>query len=183
MFRRRTSSPGKIHYRVNINRNMCFGFVDIYIDGEPYQRGFNGYYLDIYRDKKIKTISIICQISSINPKNEYNIILDISGGIINGTLTYQYNSGMHCELANKVTYGNRITNFVPVTVIKDPGEIINFTYRPELQTQVLDECYVSWDGDYVLNGNCIVTDLCSGCESYAYGKSSHGQYQVTVRIV
>lgn len=88
MFRRRTSSSGKIHYRVNINKNMCLGVVDIYIDGKPYQPGFNGSYLDIYRDKKIKTIS-----------------------------------------------------------------------------------------------NCIVTDLCSGCESYAYGKSSHGNYRVTVRIV
>lgn len=164
MFRRRTSSTGKIHYRVNINKNMCLGVVDIYIDGKPYQPGFNGSYLDIYRDKKIKTMGI-------------------SGGIIEGALTYQYNSGMHCELANKVIYGNRITNFVPVTVIKDPGKIINFTYRSELQTQVLDESYVSWDGDYVLNDNCIVTDLCSGCESYAYGKSSHGNYRVTVRIV
>lgn len=58
MFRRRTSSSGKIHYRVNINKNMCLGVVDIYIDGKPYQPGFNGSYLDIYRDKKIKTISI-----------------------------------------------------------------------------------------------------------------------------
>ena len=41
----------------------------------------------------------------------------------------------------------------------------------------------NWDGDYVLNDNCIVTDLCSGCESYAYGKSSRGNYRVTVRIV
>lgn len=40
MFRRRTSSPGKIHYRVNINKNMCLGVVDIYIDGKPYQHGF-----------------------------------------------------------------------------------------------------------------------------------------------
>lgn len=27
MFRRRTSSTGKIHYRVNINKNMCLGVV------------------------------------------------------------------------------------------------------------------------------------------------------------
>lgn len=113
MFRRRTSSPGKIHYRININKNMCLSFVDIYIDGKPYQSGFNGSYLDVYRDKKIKTISISGQISYLNP---------------------------------------------------------NFTYRTELQTQVLDESYVAWDGDYVLNDNCIVTDLCSGCESYAYGE-------------
>lgn len=183
MFRRRTSSTGKIHYRVNINKNMCLGVVDIYIDGKPYQRGFNGSYLDIYRNKKIKTISISGQISYLNPNNEYNILLGISGGILEGALTYQYNSGMHCELANKVIYGNRITNFVPVTVIEDPREIINFTYRSELQTQVLDESYVSWYGDYVLNDNCIVTDLCSGCESYAYGKSSRSTYRVTVRIV
>ena len=184
MFRRRTSSPGKIHYRININKNMCPNPVDIYIDNNIYQYGFNSAYLDIYRDKKINIIRIsVGQINYRDPQNEYNVILGISGGIIEGTLTYQYNSGMHCELANKVIYGNRITNFVPVTVIKDPGKIINFTYRSELQTQVLDESYVSWDGDYVLNDNCIVTDLCSGCESYAYGKSSHGNYRVTVRIV
>lgn len=183
MFRRRTSSTGKIHYRINIDKSMCPNPVDIYIDGDTYQRGFNRSYLDIYRDKKIKTISIRGQVEYLNPKNEYNIILGISGGIIEGTLTYQYNSGMHCELANKVTYGNRITNFVPVTVITDPGEIINFTYRPELKIQGLAESYIAWDGDYVLNDNCIVTDLCLGCESYAYGKSSHGNYRVTVRIV
>lgn len=52
MFRRRTSSSGKIHYRVNINKNMCLGVVDIYIDRKPYQLGFNGSYLDIYRDNR-----------------------------------------------------------------------------------------------------------------------------------
>jgi hypothetical protein len=183
MFRRRTSSSGEIHYRVNINKNMCISVVDIYIDGKPYLPGFNGYHLDIYRDKKIKTISISGQISYINPKSEYNVILGISGGVIDGTLTYQYDSGMHCELANKVIYGNRIINFVPILIIEDPGEIIDFTYRSELQTQVLEERSVSWDGDYVLNDNCIATDLCSGCESYAYGKSFRGNYRVMVRIV
>lgn len=29
MFRRRTSSPGKIHYRINIDKNMCPNPVDI----------------------------------------------------------------------------------------------------------------------------------------------------------
>ena len=183
MFRRRTSSSGKIHYRINIDKSMCPNPVDIYIDGDTYQSDFNGSYLDIYRNKKIEVIRIGGQIVSKDQQYEYNVLLGASGGVSKGTLTYQYNSGMHCELANKVIYGNRITNFVPVTVIKDPGEIINFTYRSELQTQVLDESYVSWDGDYVLNDNCIVTDLCSGCESYAYGKSSHGNYRVTVRIV
>lgn len=36
MFRRRTSSPGKIHYRINIDKSMCPDFVDIYIDGDTY---------------------------------------------------------------------------------------------------------------------------------------------------
>lgn len=183
MFRRRTSSPGKIHYRVNINKNMCPGVVNIYIEGKLYQSGFNGSYLDIYRDEKIKTISISGKISYLNSENENNVLLDVSGGIIEGTLTYQYNSGMHCELANKVIYGNRITDFDPVTVIEDPKEIINFTYRTKSHTQALDESYVTWDGDYVLNDNCIVTDLCSGCEFYVYGTSPRGSYRVTVRIV
>lgn len=32
MFRRRTSSSGKIHYRINIDKSMCPNPVDIYID-------------------------------------------------------------------------------------------------------------------------------------------------------
>lgn len=30
MFRRRTSSSGKIHYRINIDKRMCLNPVDIY---------------------------------------------------------------------------------------------------------------------------------------------------------
>lgn len=51
MFRRRTFSPNGIHYRVIINKNMCPNPVDIYIDNNIYQYGFNSVYLDIYRDK------------------------------------------------------------------------------------------------------------------------------------
>lgn len=182
MFRRRTSSSGKIHYRINIDKSMCPNPVDIYIDGDTYQHGFDGSYLDIYH-KKIEVIRIDGPIVYKGQQYEYNVFLGTTGGVSNGTLTYLYDSGEHCDLANRELYGNRITEFTPITEIIDPEEIINFTYRSELQTQVLDESYVSWDGDYILNDNCIVTDLCSGCESYAYGKSSHGNYRVTVRIV
>lgn len=48
MFRRRISSSGKIHYRINIDKSMCSNPVDIYIDGDTYQSDFNGSYLDIY---------------------------------------------------------------------------------------------------------------------------------------
>lgn len=184
MFRRRTSSSGKIHYRININKNMCLGVVDIYIDDKLYQPGFSGSYLDIYRDKKIKTISISGQISYLNPKNEYNVILGISGGIIEGTLTYQYNSGMHCELANKVIYGNRITNFTPITRITEPNEIINFTYDPRVSLDSIENNYIDWgDSSYVINGNCIRTDLCEKCKFEVTGKSKYGSYRVNVIII
>ena len=106
MFRRRTSSPGKIHYRVNINKNMCLGVVDIYIDGDKYQSGFNGSYLDIYRDKKIKTISISGQISYLNPKNEYNIILGIS---ITSILTLSPAKSLISSLLNPFHFTASIT--------------------------------------------------------------------------
>lgn len=107
MFRRRTSSPGKIHYRVNINKNMCLGFVDIYIDGKPYQSGFNGSYLDIYRNKKIEVIRIGGQIVSKDQQYEYNVLLGTTGGVSKGTLTYLYDSGVHCDLADTELYGHR----------------------------------------------------------------------------
>lgn len=66
MFRRGTSSSGKIHYRINIDKSMCPNPVDIYIDGDTYQSDFNGSYLDIYRDKKIKTISIRGQVEYLD---------------------------------------------------------------------------------------------------------------------
>lgn len=59
MFRRRTSSSGKIHYRINIDKRMCLNPVDIYIDGDTYQRGFNGSYLDISRGNYRVTVRIV----------------------------------------------------------------------------------------------------------------------------
>ena len=78
MFRRRTFSPNGIHYRVSINKNMCPNPVDIYIDNNIYQHGFNSAYLDIYRDKKINIISISGQIVYRNPQNEYNVLLGVT---------------------------------------------------------------------------------------------------------
>lgn len=109
MFRRRTSSPGKIHYRINIDKSMCPDFVDIYIDGDTYQHSFNGSSLDIYRNKKIEVIRIGGQISQKDQQYEYNVLLGITGGVSKGTLTYLYDSGVHCDLADTVLYGNRTT--------------------------------------------------------------------------
>ncbi len=75
MFRRGTSSSGKIRYRINIDKIMCPNPVDIYIDGDTYQSGFNGSYLDIYRNKKIEVIRIGGQIVSRDQQYEYNVLL------------------------------------------------------------------------------------------------------------
>lgn len=90
MFRRRTSSSGKIHYRINIDKSMCPDFVDIYIDGDTYQHSFNGSSLDIYRNKKIEVIRIGGQIAQKDQQYEYNVLLGVTGGVSKGTLTYLY---------------------------------------------------------------------------------------------
>lgn len=119
MFRRRTSSSGKIHYRINIDKSMCPNPVDIYIDGDTYQHSFDGSYLDIYH-KKIEFIRIGGQIVTKGQQYEYNVLLGTTGGVSDGTLTYPYDSGEHCDLANRELYGNRITEFTPITEIIDP---------------------------------------------------------------
>lgn len=107
MFRRRTSSSGKIHYRINIDKSMCPNPVDIYIDGDTYQSDFNGSYLDIYH-KKIEVIRIGGQIVSKDQQYEYNVLLGTTGGVSKGTLTYLYDSGVHCDLADTELYGHSI---------------------------------------------------------------------------
>lgn len=105
MFRRRTSSPGEIHYRINIDKIMCPNPVDIYIDEDTYQLGFNGSYLDIYLNKKIGVIRIDGQIVQKPQQYESNVLLGASGGVSKGTLTYLFDSGIHCDLADTELYG------------------------------------------------------------------------------
>ena len=184
MFRRRTFSPNGIHYRVNINKYMCPNPVDIYIDNNIYQKGFNSSYLDIYYNKKISVISISGQLVIRNPQYEYNILLGMSNGIIEGSLTYKYDSGYHCDLANEVIYGNRTTNFTPITKITEPDEIINFTYKSNTSLDIKDTSYVDWsNSNYVLNNNCIRTDLCHGCEFDVIGVTKYNSYRVYVSII
>lgn len=183
MFRRRTSSSGKIHYRINIDKSMCPDFVDIYIDGDTYQRGFNGSSLDIYRNKKIEVIRIGGQIVSKGQQYEYNVLLGTSGGVSKGTLTYLYDSGEHCDLANRELYGNRITEFTPITEIVDPEEIINFTYMPEFYDQTTSKNRIIWQGNLITSGSCIITNACQGCQSVAVGNGVRSNYRVSIVIV
>lgn len=182
MFRRRTSSPGKIHYRINIDKSMCPNPVDIYIDGDTYQSDFNGSYLDIYH-KKIEVIRIGGQIVLKDQQYEYNVLLGTTGGVSNGTLTYLYDSGVHCDLANRELYGNRITEFTPITEIIDPEEIINFTYMPEFYNQITSNNRIIWQGDLITSGYCIVTNACQGCQSVAVGNGVRRNYRVSIVIV
>lgn len=183
MFRRRTSSPGKIHYRININKIMCPNPVDIYIDGDTCQSDFNGSYLDIYRNKKIEVIRIDGQIVSKDQQYEYNVLLGTTSGVSEGTLTYLYDSGVHCDLADTELYGHRITKFTPITEITDPEEIINFTYMPKFYNQITNNERITWRGDLITNGYCIVTNACQGCQSVAVGNGIRSNYRVSIVIV
>lgn len=107
MFRRRTSSSGKIHYRINIDKIMCPNPVDIY-------------------NKKIEVIRIGGQIVSKDQQYEYNVLL---GTTSKGTLTYLYDSGVHCDLADTELYGHRITK-VPSNYAK--GKVATFILHGRL---------------------------------------------------
>ncbi len=183
MFRRRTSSSGKIHYRINIDKSMCPNPVDIYINGDTYQYSFNGAYLDIYH-KKIDVIRIGGQIVTKGQQYEYNVLLGTTGGVSDGTLTYPYDSGEHCDLANRELYGNRITEFTPITEIIDPEEIINFTYMPEFYDQTTSKNRIIWQGNLITSGSCIITNACQGCQSVAVGTGVYNKnYRVDIVIV
>lgn len=162
---------------------MCPNPVNIYIDNNIYQYGFNSAYLDIYRDKKISIISISGQVVYRNPQNEYNILLGVTDGVIEGSFTYEYNSGNQCILASNVIYGNRTTNFTPITRITEPNEIINFTYDPKVSLDSIENNYIDWgDNSYVINSNCIRTDLCEKCKFEVIGRSKYKSYRVNVTI-
>lgn len=183
MFRRRASSSGKIHYRINIDKSMCPNPVDIYIDGDTYQHSFDGSYLDIYH-KKIEVIRIDGPIVSKGQQYEYNVFLGTTGGVSNGTLTYLYDSGEHCDLANRELYGNRITEFTPITEIIDPEEIINFTYMSEFYDQTTSRNRITWQGNLITSDHCITANACEGCQSVAVGTGIYNNtYRVDIVIV
>lgn len=183
MFRRRTSSSGKIHYRINIDKSMCPDPVDIYIDGDTYQHGFDGSYLDIYH-KKIEVIRMDGPIVQKDQQYEYNIFLGTNGGASTGTLTYRYNTGEHCGLAKEEIYGNRITEFTPITEIIDPEEIINFTYMSEFHDRPRSARPITWKGDLISNDSCVMTKICQGCQSVAVGTTYYNNtYKVNIIIV
>lgn len=174
MFRRRTSSTGKIHYRINIDKSMCPNPVDIYIDGDTYQSDF----------KKIEVIRIGGQIVSKDQQYEYNVLLGTTGGVSKGTLTYLYNSGMHCDLADTELYGNRITKFTPITEITDPEEIINFTYMSEFYNQITSNNRITWQGHLIASDHCITANACQECQSVAVGTGIYNNtYNVNIIIV
>lgn len=183
MFRRRASSSGKIHYRINIDKSMCPNPVDIYIDGDIYQHGFDGSYLDIYH-KKIEVIRMDGPIVQKGQQYEYDVFLGTTGGVSNGTLTYLYDSGEHCDLANRELYGNRITEFTPITEIIDPEEIINFTYMSEFYDQTKNIYRITWQGHLITSDHCITANACEGCQSVAVGFGVYNKtYNVNIIIV
>lgn len=91
---------------------------------------------------------------------------------------------MHCDLANTELYGHRITKFTPITEITDPEEIINFTYMSEFYNQITSNNRITWQGDLITNGYCIVSNTCQGCQSVAVGNGIYNNtYNVNIIIV
>lgn len=91
---------------------------------------------------------------------------------------------MHCDLADTELYGHRITKFTPITEITDPEEIINFTYMPEFYNQITSNNRITWQGDLITNGYCIVANTCQGCQSVAVGTGIYNNtYRVGIVIV
>lgn len=162
---------------------MCPNPVDIYIDGDTYQHSFDGSYLDIYH-KKIEFIRIGGPIATKGQQYEYNVLLGVTGGVSDGTLTYPYDSGEHCDLANTELYGHRITKFTPITEITDPEEIINFTYMPEFHNQITSSNRITWQGNLITSNHCITANACKGCQSVAVGTGIYDNtYNVNIVIV
>lgn len=79
---------------------------------------------------------------------------------------------MHCDLADTELYGDRTTEFTPITEITDPEEIINFKAR------------ITWQGDLITRGYCITANACEGCQSIAVGTGIYNNtYNVNIIIV
>lgn len=71
-----------------------------------------------------------------------------------------------------------------ITEITDPEEIINFTYMPEFYNQITSNNRITWQGDLITNGYCIVTNTCQGCQSVAVGTGIYNNtYRVGIVIV
>ena len=90
---------------------------------------------------------------------------------------------MHCDLADTELYGDRTTEFTPITEITDPEEIINFTYMSEYYNQITNNARITWQGNLITSGSCIITNACQGCQSVAVGNGVRSNYRVSIVIV
>jgi hypothetical protein len=91
---------------------------------------------------------------------------------------------VHCDLADTELYGDRTTEFTPITEITDPEEIINFTYMPKLYNHITNKARITWQGDLITSGYCITANACEGCQSIAVGTGIYNNtYNVNIIIV
>jgi hypothetical protein len=112
------------------------------------------------------------------------VLSGITGGVSKGALTYLYDSGARRDLADTGLYGDRTTEFTPITEITDPGDIINFTYMPEFYDRITSDNRMTWQGDLITSGYRITANACEGCQSVAVGTGVYDNtYNVNIIIV
>lgn len=91
---------------------------------------------------------------------------------------------MHCDLSDTELYGDRTTEFTPITEITDPEEIINFTYMSEFYNQITSNNRITWQGNLITSGYCITANACEGFQSVAVGTGIYNNtYNVNIIIV
>lgn len=91
---------------------------------------------------------------------------------------------MRRDLADTGLYGDRTTEFTPITEITDPEEIINFTYMPKSYNHITNKARITWQGDLITSGYRITANACEGCQSVAVGTGIYDNtYNVNIVIV
>lgn len=180
MFRRRSYSV-KIRYRITIDKRMCPNPVDIIADDKTLLSNATESYYDIYTSDRISSIYIKGIIIDRNPTYENMKIVNYYGGVIDGELVYQYNSGTHCDLATQVEYGRKMHSYEPKTMINNPGEYINFTYIEKITIIDRTSYVLSWMREPMTSTNCVRTDICPNCSFYITSNTNLGSYQVGIR--
>lgn len=91
---------------------------------------------------------------------------------------------MHCDLADTGLYGDRITEFTPITEITDPEEIIDLAYMSGFYNQITINNRITWQGNLITSGYRITANACEGCRSVAVGTGVYDNtYNVNIIIV
>lgn len=181
MFRRRMSEL--VVYDVYINKDMLPGPVSIEVDGNIVIEGFDGDHVRLSFRLPVRNMKVHGYVVQKDPVYEENKLMGSIEGVISGTVTLPYSSGVVCgKLAKYVQYANVISTFSPVTSV-DPGDRrkVYFKYSTSQRISNAMTYPVKWIGTPVVNPNCVDTE--AGLGSYpVHGTDSYASHTVMVVI-